>query len=50
MGDLAQFMVSQDIPLKEISDRVKELEFPDNVVQYLRGDICVPPGGLLKLL
>ena len=45
VGDLAQSIVSQDLSLENVSDRADELTFPNSVVQYLRGDIGVPPGG-----
>ena len=45
MVDLSQFMVSQDLSLEDVSDRGKEMAFPDSVFQYLRGDISVLPGG-----
>ena len=46
MGDLAQFMVSQDLSLEDVYDRTRELAFPESVVQYLRYEISVPPGEL----
>ena len=32
MGDLSQFMVSQDLYLEEISNRAEKLKFPESVV------------------
>ena len=43
MGDLAQFMVHQDLSLDDVSDRAEELVFPESVAQYLRGKIGAPP-------
>ena len=45
VGDLAQFMVAQNLEAKDILEQADTLAFPDSVVQYLRGDIGVPPGG-----
>lgn len=45
VGDLAQFMVSQDLTAEKVSAQADTLAFPESVVQYLRGDIGVPPGG-----
>lgn len=45
VGDLAQFMVSQDLDAQDISDQAETLALPDSVVNYLKGDIGVPPGG-----
>ena len=45
VGDLAQFMVSQDLESQEVVDQAETLAFPESVVQYLRGEIGIPPGG-----
>jgi pyruvate carboxylase len=46
VGDLAQFMVSQNLnDAHTVVDQAETLAFPDSVVQYLRGDIGIPPGG-----
>jgi pyruvate carboxylase len=45
VGDLAQFMVSQNLDAQKILDQAETLAFPDSVVKYLRGDIGIPPGG-----
>eukprot|EP00566_Odontella_aurita_P003700 CAMPEP_0113548658 /NCGR_PEP_ID=MMETSP0015_2-20120614/13009_1 /TAXON_ID=2838 /ORGANISM="Odontella" /LENGTH=1264 /DNA_ID=CAMNT_0000449299 /DNA_START=185 /DNA_END=3979 /DNA_ORIENTATION=- /assembly_acc=CAM_ASM_000160 len=45
VGDLAQFMVSQDLDSRKILEQADTLAFPESVVQYLRGEIGIPPGG-----
>lgn len=45
VGDLAQFMVAQNLDSTSILDQADTLAFPDSVVNYLRGDIGIPPGG-----
>ena len=45
VGDLAQFMVAQNLEMKVVVDQADTLAFPESVVQYLRGEIGVPPGG-----
>ncbi|CAB9498806.1 Pyruvate carboxylase [Seminavis robusta] len=45
VGDLAQFMVSQNLDAQMILDQAETLAFPDSVVNYLKGDIGIPPGG-----
>lgn len=45
VGDLAQFMVAQNLDATSILDQADSLAFPQSVVQYLRGEIGVPPGG-----
>ena len=45
VGDLAQFMVSRNLGISDINDQAEFLDFPDSVVNYLKGDIGIPPGG-----
>ena len=45
VGDLAQFMVSQGLDMTSVVEQADTLAFPESVVQYLRGDIGIPPGG-----
>jgi len=45
VGDLAQFMVSQQLTPEQVVDQADTLAFPDSVVQYFRGEIGQPPGG-----
>jgi len=45
VGDLAQFMVAQDVDAIDIAEQADTLAFPESVVQYLRGEIGIPPGG-----
>ena len=50
MGDLAQFIVSQDLSLESVLGRAEDLEFLESVIQCLRFDIGVSPGGFYELL
>mmetsp|Transcript_7028 Transcript_7028/g.6663 ORF Transcript_7028/g.6663 Transcript_7028/m.6663 type:complete len:1239 (-) Transcript_7028:182-3898(-) len=45
VGDLAQFMVSQGLEPDDIVNQADTLAYPESVVQFLRGEIGVPPGG-----
>lgn len=45
VGDLAQFMVAQDLTPDQVLEQAETLAFPESVVQYLRGNIGIPPGG-----
>jgi pyruvate carboxylase len=45
VGDLAQFMVSQNLDVNSVIQHADTLAFPESVVQYLKGDIGIPPGG-----
>ena len=48
--DLDQLMVSQFLCLEDVSNRYYELAFTESAVQYPRGKIGPPPGGLPKPL
>ena len=50
MGDLAQFIVFKDMSLESVSDRAKDLAFSESVIQCLRFEIGVSPGGLSEPL
>merc|ERR1711935_192700 len=39
VGDLAQFMVAQDLDVQQVNDQAETLAFPESVVQFLRGEI-----------
>ena len=45
VGDLAQFMVTQNLDAHSVVEQAETLAFPDSVVNYLKGDIGIPPGG-----
>jgi len=45
VGDLAQFMVSQNLSSEDVIEQADALAFPESVLQYLRGEVGVPPGG-----
>eukprot|EP00577_Skeletonema_sp_RCC1716_P004871 CAMPEP_0113390280 /NCGR_PEP_ID=MMETSP0013_2-20120614/10080_1 /TAXON_ID=2843 ORGANISM="Skeletonema costatum, Strain 1716" /NCGR_SAMPLE_ID=MMETSP0013_2 /ASSEMBLY_ACC=CAM_ASM_000158 /LENGTH=1237 /DNA_ID=CAMNT_0000273421 /DNA_START=63 /DNA_END=3776 /DNA_ORIENTATION=- /assembly_acc=CAM_ASM_000158 len=45
VGDLAQFMVAQNLNQQQVEDQAESLAFPESVVQFLRGEIGIPPGG-----
>lgn len=45
VGDLAQFMVSKNLGAADILEQAETLDFPDSVVNFLKGDIGIPPGG-----
>lgn len=45
VGDLAQFMVAQNLDGRDVLAHADTLALPDSVVGYLRGDIGIPPGG-----
>ncbi len=45
VGDLAVFMVTNDLTPEDVLDPQKEIAFPESVVSYFNGDLGQPPGG-----
>ena len=45
VGDLAQFMVQNDLTPQQVVDRAEELSFPESVVELLEGRLGQPYGG-----
>lgn len=50
VGDMAQFMVSNNLSVEELMERGDELSFPDSVQSFFRGDLGQPSGGFPKKL
>ena len=50
VGDLALFMMTNNLTPEEVIARGKELAFPESVVGYFAGDIGQPPGGFPERL
>ncbi|VDQ07719.1 unnamed protein product [Trichobilharzia regenti] len=45
VGDLAQFMVQNDLTAEQVLDRAEELSFPESVIEFFNGEIGFPYGG-----
>ena len=45
VGDLAQFMVQNDLEEHDVIARAAELDFPNSVVGFMQGEIGQPYGG-----
>ncbi len=45
VGDMALMMVSQGLTREQIEDPAVEVNFPDSVIDMLRGNLGHPPGG-----
>ncbi|XP_070139902.1 pyruvate carboxylase, mitochondrial isoform X2 [Drosophila kikkawai] len=45
VGDLAQFMVQNNLTADQVLEKAEELSFPKSVVEYLQGSIGIPHGG-----
>ena len=50
VGDLAVFMVTNDLSAEQILDPDKDIAFPDSVVEYFHGDLGQPYGGFPEAL
>jgi pyruvate carboxylase len=50
VGDLALFMLTNNLTPQEILDRGMEMTFPESVIGYFAGEIGQPPGGFPKRL
>ena len=50
VGDLAQYMVANDISKEDIFTRGDQISFPDSVVSFFMGEIGQPEGGFPKEL
>jgi len=44
-GDLAQFIVANDLTKEEVLEKAETLSFPKSVVEYMQGFIGIPPFG-----
>ncbi|XP_062892643.1 pyruvate carboxylase, mitochondrial-like isoform X2 [Mobula hypostoma] len=45
VGDLAQFMVQNNLSREDVETEAEELSFPQSVVEFLQGYIGIPHGG-----
>jgi pyruvate carboxylase len=50
VGDLAQFMVQNNLDEESLLEKAEELNFPSSVVEYFEGLIGQPPGGFSEPL
>jgi len=50
VGDLAVYMVTNDLTPEQILDPEREIAFPESVVQYFHGDLGQPHGGFPEAL
>jgi len=44
-GDLAQFIVANDLTEQEVIDKAETLSFPNSVIEYFQGFLGIPPFG-----
>lgn len=50
VGDLAVYMVTNDLTVEQVLDPDHEIAFPDSVVEYFHGDLGQPYGGFPEAL
>ncbi len=50
VGDLAVYMVTNDLTPDDVMDPDKEIAFPDSVVEFFHGDLGQPYGGFPEAL
>lgn len=50
VGDLAQFMVQNNLSAQQVEERAEELSFPSSVVEFAQGFIGEPYGGFPEVL
>ena len=50
VGDMAIFMVTNDLSPEDVMQRGQEISFPDSVIDFFKGDLGQPVGGFPKKL
>ncbi|MBN4085399.1 pyruvate carboxylase [Flavobacteriaceae bacterium AH-315-B10] len=50
VGDMAIFMVTNDLTPKDVMQRGEEISFPESVISFFKGDLGQPVGGFPKKL
>jgi pyruvate carboxylase len=48
VGDMAIFMVANDLKPEEVSDPAKDISFPESVISLFKGELGFPPEGFPK--
>lgn len=50
VGDMAQYMVSNDLSVEDVLEKGEDISFPESVKSFFRGDLGQPVGGFPKKL
>ena len=45
VGDMALYMIANDLSKEDVMDPKKEISFPESVIEFFRGEIGIPHGG-----
>ena len=48
VGDMALYMIANDLSAEDVLNPEKEIVFPDSVIEFFRGELGVPHGGFPK--
>ena len=50
VGDMALYMIANDLSKEDVLDPKKEISFPASVIEFFKGEIGIPQGGFPKEL
>ncbi|MCL4136274.1 UNVERIFIED_CONTAM: hypothetical protein GTU68_065081 [Idotea baltica] len=50
VGDMAQYMISNNLSVKDVEERGDDISFPESVKSFFRGDLGQPVGGFPEKL
>ena len=50
VGDMALYMIANDLKKEEVIDPKKEISFPESVIEFFKGEIGIPYGGFPREL
>lgn len=50
VGDMAQYMISNDLTVKDVMERGDTISFPQSVISFFKGDLGQPVGGFPEKL
>ncbi|SDM93113.1 pyruvate carboxylase [Kriegella aquimaris] len=50
VGDMAQYMISNNLSVKDVEEKGDDISFPESVKSFFRGDLGQPVGGFPKKL
>jgi len=50
VGDMAQYMISNNLTVEDVMERGDTISFPQSVISFFRGDLGQPTGGFPKKL
>jgi len=45
VGDMALYMISSDLSVEQVEDRITKITFPQSVIEFFKGELGIPEGG-----